>query len=165
VESTFYSTAAQVTFALLGLWWVVVAERRVQWLKVAARRRQAYTVSMYFMLTGLMSLASLVSAGNTTIWRLAFGIAGGLGLLETVVVLWQARNEPESGAWMRALLAVTVPFYAAVVAVALHTGLAKDLGLNLKPLETEAIVVTGLIFLGVNVAWLLFFEPERDGQP
>jgi hypothetical protein len=46
VASTFYSTSAQVSFALLGLWWVVVAERRTEWRQSSSRRRQAYTVSM-----------------------------------------------------------------------------------------------------------------------
>jgi hypothetical protein len=170
VESAFYSTSAQVSFALLGLWWVVVAERRGEWRERASRRRQAYTVSMYFMLPGIMSLGSLVSAGQTTVWRLTFGLAGALGVLETVAALWETRTQADYRGRVGALLGVTLPFYLAVVAVAIQTTLAKDLGINLKALETEAVVVSGLLFLGVNFAWLLFFEREgeataRDGAP
>ena len=165
MESSFYSTSAQVAFALLGLWWVVVAERRTEWRQVSSRRRQAYTVSMYFMLPGIMSLGSLVSSGQTTVWRLTFGLAGGIGVLETAAALWEVRTQPDYRGRIGLLLGATLPFYAAVVAVALHTTLAHDLGLNLKPLETEAIVVAVLLFLGVNFAWLLFFERSREPTP
>lgn len=163
MESAFYTTSAQVAFALLGLWWVVVAERRSEWRQRSSRRRQAYTVSMYFMLPGIMSLGSLVSSGQTTVWRLTFGLAGAIGVLETAAAVWEARTQPDYRGRIGALLGATLPFYALVVAVAIHTTLAHDLGINLKPLETEAIVVAGLLFLGVNFAWLLFFE--HRGEP
>ena len=162
MESTFYSTSAQVAFALLGLWWVVVAERRTEWRQRASRRRQAYTVSMYFMLPGTMSLGSLVSAGQTTVWRLTFGLAGGLGVLETALALWETRTQPDYRGRVGVLLGATLPFYLLVVIVAIHSALASDLGINLKPLETEALVVSVLLFLGVNFAWLLFFEHRGE---
>ena len=62
MAQTFYETLALAAFALLGLWWVVVAERRREWAALPYRRRQAYTVSLYFTLTGIMSLVSLISA-------------------------------------------------------------------------------------------------------
>jgi hypothetical protein len=158
MEDTFYSTSATAAFALLGLWWVVVAERRHDWLKHAARRRQAYTVSLYFTLPGVMSLTSLVSSEQSTVWRLAFGLAGAVGVVETGAALLAARSGPDYRGRFAALLGVTFPFYVAVVGVALHPSLAHDLGVNLKPLETEALLVSVLIFLGVNFAWLLFFE-------
>jgi MFS family permease len=160
MEDTFYSTSALAAFALLGLWWVVVAERRRDWLDVADRRRQAYTVSLYFTLPGVMSLASLVSKEQSTVWRLAFGLAGAVGVLETGAALLAARTRPEYRGWFGSLLIATFPFYVAVVAVAISPSLAHDLGIKLKPLETEALLVSVLIFLGVNFAWLLFFEPR-----
>jgi hypothetical protein len=170
VETAFYTTSAQVSFALLGLWWVVVAERRAEWRQRASRRRQAYTVSMYFMLPGIMSLGSLVSTGQTTVWRLTFGIAGAVGVLETAAALWEMRTQADYRGRVGALLGTTLPVYLAVLAVAIQTTVAADLGINLKPLETEAVVVSVLLFLGVNFAWLLFFEHHgepagRDGAP
>jgi hypothetical protein len=73
VAEQFYETAALAAFALLGLWWVVVADRRREWAKLAYRRRQAYSVSLYFTLTGIMSLVSLNSGSHPAIWRVAFG--------------------------------------------------------------------------------------------
>jgi hypothetical protein len=165
-EETFYATAAQVAFALLGLWWVVVAERFREWREIPSRRRQAYTVSLYFMLAGVMSLGSLIS-DDPTVWRLTFGIAGGLGLLEALAALAAARTD-RAGVRQIVLFAASILAYAAIVAVALRAKLAQDVGLGLKPLESEALAVSILLFIGVNVAWALFLEGPRGegaGRP
>ncbi len=60
------------------------------------------------------------------------------------------------------LLTLTLPLYLAIVAIAIHPGLAEDVGIHLKPLETEAIFVSLLLFLGINYAWLLFMEPAYE---
>jgi len=159
VQVTFYETLALAAFALLGLWWVVVAERRREWVVLPYRRRQAYTVSLYFTITGIMSLVSLISENHPVLWRLAFGIAGGLGMLETVLSLVYVNEEPHRELRIQALLALTLPLYAIVTAVAIHPSLAADVGIHLKPLESEAVVVSLLFFLGINYAWLLFMEP------
>jgi hypothetical protein len=99
VAERFYETLALAAFALLGLWWVVVAERRREWSVLPYRRRQAYSVSLYFTMTGVMSLISLISADHPALWRLAFGIAGGIGAIEVVLSLLRASSEP-----VRALL-------------------------------------------------------------
>ncbi|HWG09751.1 MAG TPA: hypothetical protein VN672_12185 [Solirubrobacteraceae bacterium] len=159
MQVTFYETLALAAFALLGLWWVVVAERRREWVVLPYRRRQAYTVSLYFTITGIMSLVSLISENHPVLWRLAFGIAGGLGMLETVLSLVYVNEEPHRELRIQALLALTLPLYAIVTAVAIHPSLAADVGIHLKPLESEAVVVSLLFFLGINYAWLLFMEP------
>ena len=159
MQVTFYETLALAAFAMLGLWWVVVAERRREWVVLPYRRRQAYTVSLYFTITGIMSLVSLISENHPVLWRLAFGIAGGLGMLETVLSLVYVNEEPHRELRIQALLALTLPLYAIVTAVAIHPSLAADVGIHLKPLESEAVVVSLLFFLGINYAWLLFMEP------
>src|SRR5438552_12645355 len=40
--------------------------------------------------------------------------------------------------------------------------LASDIGIHLKPLETEAVTVSVLFFLGINYGWLLFTEPAHE---
>lgn len=57
---------------------------------------------------------------------------------------------------------MTLPFYLVIVAIAIHPTLAVDIGLDLKPLETEAVVVSVLLFLGINYGWLLFMEPPHS---
>jgi hypothetical protein len=164
VAETFYETLALAAFALLGLWWVVVAERRLEWSLLPYRRRQAYSVSLYFTLTGIMSLVSLISKDHPALWRLAFGIAGAIGALEVVLSLLRARGEPRRERPGDQLLALTLPFYLLIVAIAIHPSLAADVGIELKPLETEAIVVSALFFLGINYAWLLFMEPPHSAE-
>jgi len=164
VAERFYETLALAAFALLGLWWVVVAERRREWSLLPYRRRQAYSVSLYFTLTGIMSLVSLISASNPALWRLAFGIAGGLGAAEVVLSLIRASSEPPRERRIQRLLSLTLPFYVVIVAVAIHPSLAADIGIHLKPLETEATVVSLLLFLGINYGWLLFMEPAYSSD-
>jgi hypothetical protein len=158
----FYETVALAAFALLGLWWVVVADRRREWAQLAYRRRQAYSVSLYFTLTGIMSLVSLNSGGHPEIWRLAFGLGGAIGAAELVFSLFNISSEPRRARRIQLLLTLTLPLYLAIVAIAIHPGLAEDVGIHLKPLETEAIFVSLLLFLGINYAWLLFMEPAYE---
>jgi len=162
VAETFYETLALAAFALLGLWWVVVAERRLEWSVLPYRRRQAYSVSLYFTLTGIMSLISLISDDHPALWRLAFGTAGVIGAVEVVLSLLRAREEPRREKRGDQLLALTLPFYLLIVAIAIRPALAADVGIHLKPLETEAVVVSVLFFLGINYGWLLFMEPPHS---
>jgi hypothetical protein len=118
-----------------------------------------YSVSLYFTLTGIMSLVSLISEDHPALWRLAFGTAGAIGAVEVALSLLRARDEPRREKRGDQLLALTLPFYLLIVAIAMHPSLASDIGIHLKPLETEAIVVSVLFFLGINYAWLLFMEP------
>ena len=161
MAKNFYETLALAAFALLGLWWVVVADRRREWSVLPYRRRQAYTVSLYFTLTGIMSLVSLISQSHPAIWRLAFGISAGIGAAEVVLSLRYAHAEPTRHGLVQGLLALTLPLYLAIVAVAIHPTLARDVGVHLKPLETEAIAVSLILFIGINYAWLLFMEPPH----
>jgi hypothetical protein len=163
VAETFYETVAVAAFALLGLWWVVVAERRREWAALPFRRRQAYSVSLYFALTGIMSLVSLNSGSHPEIWRLAFGLAGALGATELLLSLVYVSSEPRRARRIQGLLTLTLPLYLLIVAIAVHPSLANDVGVHLKPLEMEAIVVSLLLFLGINYGWLLFMEPAYEG--
>ena len=162
MAETFYETLSLAAFALLGLWWVVVADRRREWSVLPYRRRQAYSVSLYFTMTGVMSLISLISADHPALWRLAFGIAGAVGAVEVVLSLARANSEPARERRGQQLLALTLPFYIAVVAIAIRPTLAVDVGIELKPLQTEAVVVSMLLFLGINYGWLLFMEPPHS---
>jgi hypothetical protein len=159
VAEKFYETVAVAAFALLGLWWVVVAERRREWAKLPYRRRQAFSVSLYFTLTGVMSLVSLNAGGHPEIWRVAFGLCGVLGAAELLLSLVYVAAEPPRARRIQALLTITLPLYLLIAAIAIHPSLAADVGVHLKPLETEAIVVSVLLFLGINYGWLMFMEP------
>jgi hypothetical protein len=109
-------------------------------------------------------LVSLISAEHPALWRLAFGIAGAIGAAEVVLSLLRASREPRRERRGQQLLAFTFPFYIAIVAIAIHPTLAANIGIHLKPLETEAVVVSVLLFLGINYAWLLFIEPPHAAE-
>jgi hypothetical protein len=157
---SFYSTVASLSFALLGLWWVVVQFKADLWLTDPVRRRRAYGISLYFLLPGLMSLLSLLAAEATWLWRVGFGVAGVMGMIEAVTIL---AGRPTSGAagGTRAVTAshvATLILYALVVVVAAWIGLPDALGLDLRSLVIEGILVTLILLLGVNLAWRYFVE-------
>lgn len=111
-----------------------------------------------------MSLVSLISEDHPALWRLAFGIAGAIGAAEVVLSLLRASSEPRRERRGDQLLALTLPFYLAILAIAIRPTLAQDIGIDLKPLETEAVVVSVLLFLGINYGWLLFMEPPHPPE-
>jgi hypothetical protein len=62
-----------------------------------------------------------------------------------------------------------VVLYVLIALVAVVPGLVADIGVLVRPLRVEAVLQTILVFLGVNVAWLLLFDeaqpPSALGQP
>jgi hypothetical protein len=75
--------------------------------------------------------------------------------------LLRASSEPRRERRAQQLLVLTLPFYVLILAIAIHPSIASDVGIDLKPLETEAVVVSVLLFLGINYGWLLFMEPPH----
>jgi hypothetical protein len=124
----FYVAFATVCFTLLGLWIIVVQTRHGEWRHSAIHRRRAYGVALHFSLPGLMSLLSLVDPASTALWRICFAIVAAGGVL------------------------------ALIALVAVAPGMVADLGVLARPLRVEAVLQTILVFLGVNVAWLLLFD-------
>src|SRR5205085_12015548 len=84
-----------------------------------------------------------------------------IGAGEIVLPLACAHAEPARHHLIQGLLALTLSLYLIIVAVAVRPALAVDLGVQLKPLETEAIAVSLVLFIGINYGWLLFMEPAR----
>jgi hypothetical protein len=59
---------------------------------------------------------------------------------------------------------VVLPIYIAIVVLALVPTLPADLGLALSAIQVEAILVSLVLFLGVQAAWILLVEPPRDAD-
>jgi hypothetical protein len=59
--------------------------------------------------------------------------------------------------------------YVLIALVAVAPGMVAEIGVLALPLRVEAVLLTMLVFLGVNVAWLLLFDqappPSADGGP
>ena len=164
----FYTTVAQASFTLLGLWWVLLQIRHDAWFADAAYRRTVYDVSMYFLLPAMMGLASLLATGQPSIWRVSFALLGAVGVLESVLSIAGQRSLHSRGALFTGADWLSLAIYALVVTVAVWEGLPALLGL--RALELEGILVTALIFVGVTLAAAMFVTtgphvPRRDDPP
>lgn len=57
-----------------------------------------------------------------------------------------------------------VLLYVLIAIVAIVPGIVADLGISARPLRVEAVLLTVLVFLGVNVAWLLLFDEMSSSR-
>jgi hypothetical protein len=156
--NSFYSTMAQVCFTLLGLWWIVVQFKYHDWMGDRRRRHMAYDTSLYFVLPGIMSLASLLSPEGSVLWRITFSSAAILGAVETAFLLMQERTSPNFTRLMRYVHVAGLALYGAVVLFALIPGLVESLGLEAATLQVEGVFLALLVFLGVNTTWIQFAQ-------
>jgi len=152
--SDFYGAFAPLTFTVFGLWLVVVQTRHADWSRSPEHRRRAYAVSLHFAIPGLMSLLSLVDPSDKTLWRVAFGVSATGGAV-TLAYLGLPSVPTPGGRWWRLASGLSVLLYVLVVLVAVGPGVAKDLG---APLRIEAVLLSLIVFLGINVAWALMFD-------
>jgi len=169
----FYGAFSPACFALLGLWLVIVQIRLREWQGSAVHRRRAYAVALYFALPGIMSLLALVDPRDSEFWRISFAIValGGAIVLATVRGLplrgvaaghpgaagTDAPPRPDQLGLATYIIGILI--YVLIAALAFTGGLAA--------LRTEAILLTLLLFLGFNVAWLLLFDDRypSHGRP
>ena len=152
----FYVAFGTVCFTLLGLWMVVLQTRHAEWRGVAVHRRRAYGVALYFSLPGLMSLLSLVDPASMMLWRVSFAIVAGSGAIVLVLV----RGSLPTWAGRAAYLAA-VALYVLIAVVAAVPGVVADVGMSVRPLRIEAVLLTILVFFGANVALLLLFDDSQ----
>jgi hypothetical protein len=155
--SGFYQAFAPTSFTLLGLWLIVVQTRHAEWRANAAQRRRTYAITLQFALPGLMSLLALVDVASQDVWRVSFATVAIVGAAALAGIGRWGRvptgmNLVVSGATLGAAV-----MYALIAVIALHPSLVSDLG-SLTPLRCEAILLSILVFLAVNLAWLLMFE-------
>lgn len=157
---SFYSSVAQASFTLLGLWWVVMQLRYGPWMRNPRIRRAVYDISLYFLLPGMMSLMSLLAADVSTIWRVSFAVAGVAGLLEGILSLATTRGHDsparlvDIGNWASLVL------YPAIAAIAIRRTIPSEIGIHLRPLEAEGILVAALLVLGVLLGAALFVTAD-----
>jgi hypothetical protein len=165
--SGFYGAFSPACFALLGLWMVVVQIRLREWQGSAAHRRRSYGVALHFALPGMMSLLALVDPADPVFWRVSFAVIALTGAAVLALVSGRpARSMADrSGALPAAPAAdqLGLAAYLAAIALYLLIGALAVVG-GLDVLRTEAVLLTLLVFLGFNVAWLLLFD-SRQSSP
>ncbi len=165
--SGFYAAFSPACFALLGLWLVVVQIRLREWQGSALHRRRSYGVALHFALPGMMSLLALIDPADPVFWRVSFAVIalGGAAVL-TLVSGLPARSTPDRAGGLPAAPVADqlgLAAYLAAIALYLLIGALAVVG-GLDVLRTEAVLLTLLVFLGFNVAWLLLFD-SRQSSP
>jgi hypothetical protein len=149
----FYIAFSTVCFTLLGLWIIVVQTRHAEWRRLSVYRRRAYGVALHFSVPGLMGLLALVDPESTQLWRTTFAIAAAAGAIVLVLVRGPAPTWLGLAGYLAAVL-----LYVLVAIVAIVPSLVTDVGISARPVRVEAVLLTVLVFVGVNVAWLLLFD-------
>jgi hypothetical protein len=167
----FYAAFSPACLALLGLWLVVVQMRLPQWQAseaAPAYQRASYGIALHFALPGLMSLLALVDSGDPVYWRTSFEIIalGGAVVLIALRGLFGRRGAGRgAGRAADSRLGGGLGLAAYVVAIAAYlvVGVLAFIG-GPAVLRAEAILLTGLVFLGFNAAWLLLFDSGPDSR-
>ena len=157
----FYIPLSAACFTLLGLWFIAAAIRQAEWRGSSLRRRRAFAVAIHFSLPGLMGLLALINPGSGGLWRVSFGIAAGGG-----AVILIALRAPAAGKLGLAAYLTAIAAYVVILILAIHPHIVGLLGFHNAPQRIEAVLLTVLVFAGVNVAWLRLFEnAEAGSQP
>jgi hypothetical protein len=148
----FYGAFSPSCLALLGLWIVAVQMRADEVRASPELTRRAYAVALFFVLPGLMSVIALIDTGNPVFWRASFAIIA----LGGAAVLFPARGLPAGRRVTNAADVAAVTLYLAIAILAMIGGPVLQ--------RTEAVLLTALIFLGFNVAWLFLFTPLAPAE-
>ena len=154
----FYISFSAVCFTLLGLWLIVVQTRHAEWRGSALHRRRAYGVALHFSLPGLMSLLALVNPDSSALWRTSFAIVAIGGAVVLIAVRGPAVGKLGLTAYIFA-----IALYALIGILAIAPRIVGGLGAT--PVRVEAVLLTILVFTGVNVAWLLLFDAAQPAGP
>jgi hypothetical protein len=154
VLNQFYAAFAPLSFTVYGLWLIVVQTRHADWRHSPEHRRRAYAVSLHFAIPGLMSLLALVDPANTTVWRVSFAASAAGGAVILGYLQFSSVPTPRGRLWQMESTA-SIILYVLVLLVAIAPGVARDIG---APLRVEAVLLSLIVFLGINVAWALMFD-------
>ena len=162
-QSNFYAVVAQINFVLLGLWWLAVKEGVGLLGDTAASRRTAYLVSLQFVIPGTVCLLAQVAPDITMIWRGSFGVAGAIGVVGILLLASEIRRTSDAKVAPALFRLLGVPLYLLVLIVAAFPH--AFVGEHFKPIQAEAALISVLIFLGAQEAWVVAMTPPKATAP
>ena len=104
-------------------------------------------MALFFALPGLMSVIALIDTANPAFWRVSFVIIALVG----AAALFPVHGLPGGARVRNVADIVAVLLYLAIAVLAVIGGADMQ--------RTVAVLLTALVFLGFNVAWLFLFAP------
>jgi hypothetical protein len=143
----FYGAFSPACLALLGLWLVAVQMRADEVRVSKELSRRSYAVALFFALPGLMSVIALIDTANPAFWRVSFVVIALVG----AAVLFPVHGLPGGERVRNTADIIAVILYLTIAVLAIIGGPVMQ--------RTVAVLLTALIFLGFNVAWLFLFTP------
>jgi len=107
-----------------------------------------------------MALLALVDPANNTVWRVSFALSAAGGALILGYLQFSPIPTPQ-GRLYQIESTTTIVLYLLVLIVAISPGMALHVG---APIRVEAVLLSLIVFLGINVAWALMFDdvPAAD---
>jgi len=159
--SDFYGAFAPVALTIFGLWMIVVQTRHADWAGSVAHRRRAYAVSLHFAIPGLMGLLSLVDPQSKMLWQVSFAVSAAAGAIILTYMELSPLPTPRTLGW-RIQAWVSVLMYVVILLVAVWPETVEDIA---APLRVEAVLLTLIVFLGLNAAWALMFDEVPAPEP
>jgi uncharacterized membrane protein SirB2 len=139
--SQFYAPFSSTCFVVLGLWLVVIQQRYKEWKGDPHMIRRAFGIGLYFSLPGIMTLISLVNPAEPRLWETSYALVA-LGGAVVMAVLYLA-----------ALALYVAIGVIAVIGFTRHKAQLEN--------QVDQVLLCVMLFLGVNVAWLLLFGPAH----
>lgn len=162
-QSAFYGVVSAINFTLLGLWWVAVKDRSGFAGNQSLSPRTAYLVSLQFVIPGTVSLLAQVAPDVAAVWRIAFALAGAVGGVGVVLLSGEVQRTSDLRVAPTLFRCIGVPLYVLVALVAL-VPLPAALDGGLSPIQIEALLLSLLVFLGVQEAWVVSMTPPRSDR-
>ena len=155
--SQFYAPFSSTCFVVLGLWLVVIQLRYKEWKGDPHMIQRAFGIGLFFSLPGIMTLISLVNPAAPLLWETSYTLValGGAGIM--ALLYTAADNQLAAVAYLAALVLYLAIGVIAITALTRHSAHMEN--------QVDQVLLCVMLFLGVNVAWLLLFGPARRTAP
>ena len=121
----------------------------------------AYVISLHFVLPGSMSVVALAAPSESVVWRTSFALAGTFGVAAIVFITQILREEHDTPRLARLFQWIVLPLYILVALLAVVPELPAAVGLPVTVLQVESVILTVILFFGVQSAWVLMVEPRK----
>ncbi len=155
--STFYALFSATCFTLLGLWWNVI-QNNPEWTAVAEERRAVGGVYLTFLLPAMMGLFAQVGGAETpNIWRISFVAIAVVGCYSTLRLLRVLRHAEEHEP--RGKYVATLCIYVLIAVMGAYPEIVS--GLDIKPIQAEAILLILLVLVGHGLVWDFMVRAQR----